>query len=132
MRAISAVFNPEERSTRERKRSLDRLANELALYVRARRCCVSVILQRGNRLAYAKPGTAQFQQLTGDRGAILIGTYLLCGLSQEDWLVVEDRMKADLEVAISEYYEGRLTSPGEPGQYVTQPPEHPAVFRRKR
>lgn len=134
MRAVSAVFNPEERSTRERKRSLDRMTNELAIYVRERRTCVSVILLAGTRLAFALPGTPQFEKITSYPGSVLVGTYKLHGISQEEWLVMEDRMKADLEVAISEYYEGRVTSPGEPGgnKYITAPPDDPACFRYKR
>lgn len=103
MGAVVAVFHPEEHSRRERRRSVERLAHEVGLKIRELKREVMVVLCAGNRLAFPYPGTANCDRIAAMKGALVVGTYD----TQSD----PDHIAADLEAALSEYYEGRVPLP---------------------
>ena len=107
MTAVVAVFKPEERSRLERKRTVERLAHEIALKIREKKRPVSVILLAGTRLVFPMADTANCQRLLEMKGALFVGTY------NSD--TNPENITADLEATLSEYYEGRIVTPRLPG-----------------
>ena len=112
MRAISAVFTPQEQSRRERVKQVEILANEIGRHIRDGMQPRCVILLAGARLVFAMPGTAKCQRLLGLRSAMLIGTYgRSTDLKKKDLEPDPERIKHDLEATLTEYHEGVLESP---------------------
>jgi hypothetical protein len=115
--AITAIFDPEERSKRQRERELSKMGNELVLYVKERQKAIAVLLLGGKRLAFALPGTKRFEYLSALKGALVVGTYDLSVVTPQKWDAEAARMVSDLDTALMEYHEGRFTHPpGEPGE----------------
>jgi hypothetical protein len=101
--AVVAVFKTDEENLLKRKRTVVRLAHEIRLKIKAAHRDVVVVLLGGGRLAFPYPDTANFYRVTSLRSSIVVGTYN--GASEPE------RIVEDLEAALSEYFEGRLTSP---------------------
>lgn len=100
MRAVVAVFTPQEQTRRERLKQVEKLATEIGNHLRLGMKPRAVILLAGVRIVFALPGTANCQRLLGLRSAVLVGTY---GGESCDI----DRVKQDLEATLSEYHEGQ-------------------------
>lgn len=102
-KAVVALFKPEERSLIERRKQVERMANEIATHIKGGMQPRAVILCAGSRLAFALPETRNFHRLCSLRSSILVGVY--------DFEANPESLRNDLECALSEYFEGRLTSP---------------------
>jgi hypothetical protein len=98
MRAVAAVFTPQEQTRRERLKQVEKLANEIGRHFREGMAPRCVILLAGGRLVFAMPKTAKCQRLLGLRSAMLVGTY---GGATDP-----ERIKQDLEATLTEYHEG--------------------------
>lgn len=101
MRAVAAVFTPQEQTRRERLKQVEKLAQEICNHLKNGMKARSVILLAGARIVFALPQTANCQRLLSLRSAMLVGTYEGGG--------DPERLKQDLEATLTEYHEGRPT-----------------------
>jgi hypothetical protein len=107
MRAISAIFKPEEKARQERLKQVEALASEVARHIKDGMKPRSVILLAGTRLVFAMPKTANCQRVLGLKSAMLVGSY--------DGASDPERIKQDLEATLTEYYDGRQALPAKKG-----------------
>lgn len=101
-RAVVAVFDPDEKRLADRRKQVERLANEVQTHIRVGMQPRAVILCAGSRVVFALPETQNFYRLCALKSSLLVGVY--------DAGVDPERVRNDLECTLSEYFEGRHIS----------------------